>query len=78
MKEFIFTFCLDGPPYPGGCFTAVKAPSYNEARELMVKAFGTSWAFQYESREEAGVDRFGLREIPFPMLEEEAEDGSDS
>lgn len=31
--------------------------------EEMFEQFGDKWAFQYDSAEEAGVDRFGLREI---------------
>jgi hypothetical protein len=37
--------------------------TYGDAREQMVEWFGTHWAFQYKSAEEAGVDEFNLRQV---------------
>ena len=61
--EFIFTFGIDHPL--GRCYTVVRAATRDEARQRMFDVFGLRWAFQYDSREAAGVERWGLREIPF-------------
>jgi hypothetical protein len=38
----------------------------NEARETMVKYFGTKWAFQYPSEEAAKIQKWGLERIALP------------
>jgi hypothetical protein len=44
-------------------FVRIKAEGYEQARERMKATFGTQWAFQYESEEEAGVEKHGLTEL---------------
>lgn len=63
MKEFIFTFGFGHALT--NCFVAVKSENSNAAREEMFRVYGAKWAFQYDSREAAGVDRWNLTEIPF-------------
>lgn len=50
MVLYYFTF-LNGDPVYHGCFHIEKADSYEEARDEMVRKFGTRWAFQYEQNE---------------------------
>jgi len=61
LHEYIFTFGYGQPNE--NCFHAVRAKDSNEARAEMVYRFGKKWAFQYDSREKAGVDRYNLTEI---------------
>lgn len=37
--------------------------TFNEARRTMALKFGTQWSMQYASKEEAGVETYGLREL---------------
>ena len=60
-KEYIFTFG-HGQLYFGR-FVAIKAKDSNGARAEMVRRFGLKWSMQYDSRERAGVERWGLREL---------------
>lgn len=62
MSEHIFTFGFGCSL--ANCFVAIEAESAGAAREKMFEVYGPRWAFQYESREAAGVERFGLREVP--------------
>ena len=50
MALYYFTF-LNGDPVYHGCFHIEKADSYEEARNEMVRKFGTRWAFQYEQHD---------------------------
>ncbi len=61
MREFIFTFGC-GQPHEG-CYTVIQAETRGEAREEMFRRFGQKWSMQYDLREDAGVERFSLREI---------------
>ena len=36
---------------------------FSSTRDRMVAIFGSSWAFQYSSRESAGVDRYNLKQL---------------
>lgn len=40
--------------------------TYESARAKMVEAFDNRWAFQYESADEAGVDKYSLTEVEVP------------
>jgi hypothetical protein len=66
--EWIFTFG-SGHVHPetgerlANCYVRVPG-DINSARAAMVERFGLKWAFQYATPEEAGVERYGLREIP--------------
>ncbi len=44
--------------------------SYGEARQLLVEVVGDMFAFQYESKEAAGVERFGLNVVSLEKLRE--------
>lgn len=60
-REFIFTFGF-GQRHQNG-YHVIKARSSMDAREEMHRRFGKEWSMMYDSREEAGVERWGLREI---------------
>lgn len=66
MSKYYFTFCQRLPTKD--CFIVFESDDYWEAREEMVKRFGTEWAFQYTEEEwtKDGVsqqERFGLTEL---------------
>lgn len=63
-KEFIFTFGV-GDEVNAGCFVAINAPDEFSARIKMSLKYGSKWGFCYESREEAGVEKYNLKEIIF-------------
>ena len=49
--------------------------THTEARDEMFHLFGNRWAFQYGSREAAGVDKWGLEKMfVYSMLANEAEE----
>jgi hypothetical protein len=45
-------------------YVIVEAENDIKAHEIMYNRFGQKWAFAYVSKEDAGVERFGLEEIP--------------
>jgi hypothetical protein len=57
-KDWFFTFGT-GHLYPNGY--VVFHGTYASAREQMFEIFGPRWAFQYNSAEAAGVERFNLK-----------------
>lgn len=59
-QEWYFTFGW-GQPHQN-CYTVFYG-TFAEAREKMFDKYGRTWCMQYSSKEEAGVDRFGLTEI---------------
>lgn len=59
-REWIFTFGSDHK-HPGG-YVKIYG-EYAGAREEMFRLYGNKWAFQYESMEAAGVERFKLYEV---------------
>ncbi len=61
MKKFWFTFGFGHEQENG--YHVIEANSYAKARHEMIRRFGTKWAFQYDSAEAAGVDRFNLHEV---------------
>jgi len=61
MKEYIFTFGF-GQPHEG-CYTVIEAENADDARIEMNRRWGNKWSMQYESRDDAGVDEFHLKEI---------------
>lgn len=65
IRDWIFTFGfgheLAGEPLRNR-FVRIRG-TFAEARVEMVRRFGQKWAFQYANEEEAGVERFNLREI---------------
>jgi hypothetical protein len=68
MGEWIFTFGR-GHTHPDtgerleNFFVAIDAETREEARAKMVRSFGLKWAGCYDSRDDAGVDEFGLTMI---------------
>lgn len=61
MKKFYFTFGF-GQPHEN-CYHVIEAVDAATARVLMCRRFGDRWSMQYNSAEEAGVERFNLKEI---------------
>lgn len=61
MGKWYFTFG-SGQPHEG-CYYVIEAENPELARWKMFERFGTKWAIQYDSAEEAGVEEFNLREI---------------
>ena len=61
MKTWYFTFGF-GQPHEN-CYHAIEANSSDEARKKMFERFGAKWSMQYDSAEQAGVERFNLQEI---------------
>jgi len=59
--EYVFTFGF-GQPHEN-CYHVIKANHWEEARMKMFERFGNKWSMQYESKEQAGVYKFGLKEI---------------
>lgn len=60
VRDWIFTFGVNDPA--GHHFVRIHG-TFHSAREEMVRRYERKWAFQYESEEAAGVDRFGLTEL---------------
>lgn len=67
MSKFVFTFGSGHVPY-GNCFTEVEASTEEEARRIMYDTCGGAWCTSYRSREEAGVEKWGLKEVPFAVV----------
>ena len=69
MTEYIFTFG-GGHVHPlsgaslARSFVRLEADSVGAARQIMFALFGAKWSHQYESEADAGVERWGLRELP--------------
>lgn len=45
-------------------YVAITAESSTLCRAEMLNRFGRNWAFEYPTRERAGVDRYNLIELP--------------
>jgi len=58
--DWCFTFG-SGQPHEGHYH--IVYGTCDNAREKMFQRFGDKWSMQYESREQAGVDFFELKEI---------------
>jgi hypothetical protein len=59
-REWIFTFGHGHTPNQN-YFVRITG-TFEGARLEMFRRFGRGWSMQYESEDEAGVARFGLRE----------------
>jgi len=44
-------------------YHVIEAENAGKAREEMFEKFGRKWSMMYNSAEEAGVERFGLKEL---------------
>ena len=62
-QEYICTFGVNHPL--GGCYVVLGVATEADARREMFGMYGSRWAFVYNNREAAGVERYGLREVPF-------------
>lgn len=60
IKDWYFTFGC-GQAYAG--YYHVINGTFSEARDKMFERFGPKWSMQYGSAEDAGVDRFNLKEL---------------
>lgn len=65
MTKHYFTFGF-GQKHESG-YHVIEAMNVTEALAEMHRRFSNKWAFHYNSAEEAGVDRFGLLEVFYPM-----------
>ena len=61
MNKYYFTFG-SGQKYEG-CYVVIEAENAYDARQEMFQRYGKKWGFMYKSAEEAGVERWGLKEI---------------
>lgn len=61
MKKYYFTFGFG--QVHANCYTVIEAENSEEARREMTIRWGRKWSMQYNSAEEAGVERFNLKEI---------------
>lgn len=48
----------------GDRYVEIADESVDHCRAVMLNHFGNEWSFDYATSEEAGVDRFKLRELP--------------
>jgi len=61
MAKYYFTFGF-GQPHEN-CYHVIEAANSVDARAEMFRKFSDKWSMMYESAEEAGVEKFNLREI---------------
>ena len=61
LVKQVFTFGF-GQPHEGKYFV-IKAKTKDKCRKKMFELFGQKWSMQYNNEEEAGVERFGLKEL---------------
>lgn len=59
-QDWIFTF---GVGDPLGKYCVVIYDDISNARIRMCERFGRQWSMQYPSREDAGVEKYELKEI---------------
>ena len=59
-KDYYFTFGF-GQGHDN-CYVVIHG-TYQSARERMFEVWGSKWAMQYDSADDAGVDEFNLRKI---------------
>ncbi len=64
INEYIFTFGCGHPL--AKYYLPIQEKSEEEARKLVMKTMGVHWAFCYESKEQAGVDKYSLTRIEVP------------
>jgi len=61
VPKFYFTFGF-GQPYEN-CYHVIEAKNSEKARVEMFRRFGQKWSMQYNTAEEAGVEKYHLKEI---------------
>lgn len=62
LTTYFFTFG-DGPLHKS--YVTLDARNIKDARARMFAQYSGAWAFCYESAEEAGAYKFGLKHVPF-------------
>lgn len=67
MNRYYFTFgygqyLLSGKS-AANCYVVVCAEDEMQARTLMYAYYGRKWSMCYNSAEEAGVDKYNLKEV---------------
>lgn len=60
VRDWIFTFGC-GQAYAGRY--EVIHGTFDEAREEMFRRHGEKWSMQYRTPEDAGVEKYGLKEL---------------
>ena len=55
LKSFYFTWGFNQGH--DNCYTIIEARDSEEARRVMFQIWGDKWGFQYNSSEEAGVEK---------------------
>lgn len=76
VQEWFFSFGFDHTTetgYPLRDKYLKVVGTYGEAREIVVRHRGAKWAFQYNTEEELGVERFGLAQITLGAVSLEGE-----
>lgn len=71
MEKHTFTFGSDHLDVNGnslGKAYVVIEGDLESSRETMFSLRGRDWAFQYRSPEEAGAERWNLREVPIEQI----------
>ena len=63
MTKHYFTFGCGIDNLHRNCYHVIEAETSDAAREMMFQRFGARWAFQYDSAEAAGVERWNLKEV---------------
>jgi len=61
MGKYYFTFGF-GQVHQG-CYHVIEARTRAEARADMFRKFGNNWSMMYDTAEQAGVKKYGLREV---------------
>lgn len=59
-RKWFFTFPLSSSE---GMFYVELYGTWKDTRDEMMRIFGSHWAFQYPSAEDAGVEDFGLKRL---------------
>lgn len=58
IKNYVFTFTSSSELH---AYYITICDTYTSARDRMCKIFGDRWAFQYDSPEKAGVNKYNLK-----------------
>lgn len=59
-QSWYFSFCYDSEN--ASKYVEIFG-TYENARMEMFRRYGTAWAFQYESKELAGIERWGMTRL---------------
>lgn len=62
QESQVFTFGMGHPLFKNH-YIVIRADTKEECRNIMQSTFGSKWAFQYDTKEDAGVDRWDMKEV---------------